>query len=55
MTSMRLAREPQLSEMLKDPVVQAVMARDGVEPEEVIALMAEMRHRLRSRRLRKAA
>ncbi len=32
-------REPTLEDMLAEPIVRLVMARDGVDPEEVKALM----------------
>jgi len=35
-------REPTLSEMLADPVIQAVMKADRVDPAEVWALMERM-------------
>jgi hypothetical protein len=34
--------EPSLNEMLDDPVVQIVMARDGVKRREIVALMGRM-------------
>ncbi len=34
--------EPSLNEMLDDPVVQVVMARDGVKRREIVALMGRM-------------
>jgi len=37
--------EPPLSEMLADPVVQAVMNVDGVRPAEVVTLMHEAKRR----------
>lgn len=40
------AGEPAVADMLRDPVVLAVMARDGVRPEEVLLLMAAVRERL---------
>jgi hypothetical protein len=42
----RAFEEPAVADMLRDPVVQAVMARDGVRPEEVMRLMAAVRERL---------
>ncbi|MGE0120118.1 MAG: hypothetical protein AB7S71_16235 [Dongiaceae bacterium] len=39
-------REPSLSEMLDDPVVQAVMSVDGVRPVELVTLLREARERL---------
>ncbi|HZS82379.1 MAG TPA: hypothetical protein VFA50_05885 [Stellaceae bacterium] len=44
--------EPRLEEALSDPVVRAVMARDGVAPEEVRSLvqrMSELRHDVETR------
>ncbi|MBI3452406.1 MAG: hypothetical protein HY057_06160 [Rhodospirillales bacterium] len=38
--------EPSLDEMLDDPVVQAMMARDGVKREALVALIAAARTRL---------
>ena len=38
-----------LSEMLDDPIVVAVMRRDGVSREQVQAVIAEVRRNLRSR------
>lgn len=38
--------EPRLSEMLADPVVQAVMNVDGVRPTEVATLLREAKERL---------
>jgi hypothetical protein len=35
--------------MINDPVMQAVMARDGVEPAMLVTLVAEMRIRLERR------
>ena len=36
---MRDYREPSLEEMLADPIVRALMEADGVDPEEVEALL----------------
>jgi hypothetical protein len=38
--------EPSLDEMLDDPVVQAVMARDGVDRAAIVGLAAEIHTRL---------
>jgi hypothetical protein len=38
-------REPGLDDMLTDPVTQAVMASDGVAPEEVKNLLLDARRR----------
>ena len=35
--------EPRLEDALADPTVQAVMARDGVEPDEVWTLVRRLR------------
>jgi hypothetical protein len=40
-------REPLVADMVRDPVVQAVMARDGVTAEEILTLVFQMRERLR--------
>jgi hypothetical protein len=40
-----LHREPRLGEMLDDPVIQAVMARDNVERMTIIELFRTMRDR----------
>lgn len=34
--------EPSLDEMLDDPVVQAVMAQDGVQRQEIVDLVASI-------------
>lgn len=34
--------EPSLEEMLDDPVIQAVMAQDGVERQEIVDLVASI-------------
>ena len=38
--------EPRWDEMLDDPVMHAVMQRDGVRRETLLDLMTEMRERL---------
>lgn len=38
--------EPRLDDMLDDPVVQAMMARDGVERDEILDLAASVQERL---------
>lgn len=38
--------EPLLEEVLHDPIVRAVMRRDGVEPRELAAVIAGARRRL---------
>ena len=42
-------KELSLSEMLADPIVQAVMARDGVTDEDVEGLITTMRDKLAER------
>ncbi|MCR6629623.1 MAG: hypothetical protein NVV74_05950 [Magnetospirillum sp.] len=39
--------EPSLHELMDDDVVRRVMARDGVQPDQVWSLMDSMRNRLR--------
>jgi hypothetical protein len=39
--------EPFLADMVQDPVILAVMARDGVTPEALLSLLVGMRERLR--------
>jgi len=39
------AWEPPLNEILADPVVQAMMAVDGVRPNDVVSLLSEARER----------
>lgn len=46
----QLDRELSLAEMLADPIVQAVLARDGVTKEEVEDLIGAIRPKLASRR-----
>ncbi|HYG87718.1 MAG TPA: hypothetical protein VD978_15770 [Azospirillum sp.] len=48
-------RDPTLSEILEDPIIVAVMTRDGTSREHVQQLMEQMRRRLRARRERVAA
>jgi hypothetical protein len=38
--------EPPLAEMLEDPVVQQVMAVDGVAADDVVSLLSEARERI---------
>jgi len=45
----RLDGEPSIQELLDDPVIEAVMARDGVARLDLEHLIAEMRDRLASR------
>jgi hypothetical protein len=42
-------REPRLLEMLDDPLVQAVMARDKVRRSEIVDLMRSVQARLDAR------
>jgi hypothetical protein len=44
-----LSGEPSIQELLNDPVIEAVMARDGVGRLELEDLIHEMRDRLASR------
>jgi hypothetical protein len=37
--------EPPLAEILAEPVIRAVMRRDGVEPGEIMALLEGVRQR----------
>jgi hypothetical protein len=39
--------EPSLDDVLGDPVIQALMARDGVQRAALLAMIAEARSRLR--------
>ncbi len=41
--------EPSLQEMLAEPIVRLLMAADGLEPEDVVALMVQACRALRSR------
>jgi hypothetical protein len=41
-----LSSEPSLRETLSDPVIQALMTRDGVSPEEIVRLILVARARL---------
>ena len=41
------AWEPTLDEMLAEPIVQLLMAVDGVQSADVVALLGEARERLR--------
>jgi hypothetical protein len=42
----READEPHLSEMLGDPVIKALMTRDGVSDEDIRAVIATARKKL---------
>ena len=44
--TLRFIREPRLRDMLDDPVVQAVMARDKVRRSEIIDLVRSVRARI---------
>ena len=45
----RLDGEPTLQELLDDPVIEAIMARDGVRRDELVSLISEVRSRLLGR------
>jgi hypothetical protein len=47
----RLDGEPSIKELLDDPVIEAMMARDGVRRKELEHLICEMRDRLATREL----
>jgi len=47
-----LTCEPRLSEVLNDPVVHAVMARDGVTREDLCSIIRNARQSLRARNRR---
>ena len=42
------AWEPTLEEMLAEPVVQLMMTVDGVQPDDVVTLLQQVRDRLGS-------
>lgn len=46
----QLDGEPSLSEMLADPIIQTIMARDGVAGDEMAALIGAVRSRLTGKR-----
>lgn len=46
----RVDGEPTLQELLDDPVIEAIMARDGVERDELVKLIFEVRTKLLRRR-----
>jgi hypothetical protein len=52
---MEFRKDPSLSEILDDPIVVAVMTRDGITRETVQHLMDQMRRRLRAQQERLAA
>ena len=39
--------EPALRDIMQDPILQRLMLSDGVEPRQLIALLADARSRLR--------
>lgn len=49
------SRDLSLSEILDEPIVVALMARDGINREHVQQLMDQMRHSLRAQQERLAA
>jgi hypothetical protein len=42
-----LKPEPSLDDLLNDPILHALLARDGLKVEEVRQFLEEMKHRLR--------
>lgn len=46
----RIDGEPTLQELLDDPVIEAIMARDGVKRDELVKLIFEVRNKLLHRR-----
>lgn len=51
----RLDGEPSIKELLDDPVIEAVMARDGVRRKELELLIDDVRGRLAGRDRRREA
>lgn len=49
-TKKRATREPSLAELLDDPVAEAVMRRDRVAADDVVALFDDLRRRLAARK-----
>ncbi|HEX2117444.1 MAG TPA: hypothetical protein VHM01_23825 [Alphaproteobacteria bacterium] len=49
----RLDGEPSIQELLDDPVIEAVMARDGVDRAELEHLIDDVRGRLAARDIRR--
>ena len=51
-SNITFGHEPDLSEVLSDPVIHAVMARDGVTEEELLSVItcAQMKLQARGRR-----
>jgi hypothetical protein len=47
--------EPTLADLLSDPIVDAVMRADGIRVQDVLATVAEARHRQRPSALRSIA
>ena len=45
-----LKPEPSLEDLLNDPILHALLARDGLKVEEVRQFLEEMKHRLRPAR-----
>jgi hypothetical protein len=45
----RLHGEPTIQELLDDPVIEAVMARDGVRRKDLVLLIDQVRLRLQRR------
>ncbi len=43
--SSTVVRKPSVREMLADPIIRAVMARDGVTDREVVSAVAKLRRR----------
>ena len=41
--------EPTVEELLNDPIAHLLMARDGIEPEQVWAYVKDARRKLRDR------
>jgi hypothetical protein len=46
--------EPSIKELLDDPVIEAIMVRDGVHRKELESLIADVRGRLRDSNSRRA-
>lgn len=53
--SRRLDGEPTIRELLDDPVIEAMMARDGVARADLVHLMDEIRGRLERQGARELA
>jgi len=52
---MEFRKDPSLTEILDDPIVVAVMTRDGISREHVQRLMEQMRRRLRAQQQERIA